>query len=419
MRKNVVSDVVKTNRQSWLLFVVMILIVCATASTNVHAVALGVNKAALNFNDVLRGGYAEDVITVTTDSIDEIQAEVRIEGEAGGWLRFSNETFYFSRDNPYQLHVIMEPPLDTQVQDYAVNLTIITGGLTRSDGKMGTSIRASFRIPIVLHMTGTERISCVGGGVQVFDTEQGRPLDVKVSLINQGNVRINPNISIEIWDKSKNTLLTTSTVEFGSRILPTKTDSATRTFSFNLDPSQYWAKVSVPLCEYDDMQSFDVLEPGGIKDDGELIRIEAQSWAVTGDIIPIKAYFRNKGVRGVRAVLKGTIERADNHQVVKIINTDEYIVGPDATAEIDTFFNPTVGGQYIVTGKVFYNNKLTTERSTLINVNGSPVNSSGTLKFVILIIIIIIILLLLIIIKRRKKQATHPSYQNPSNGQHK
>lgn len=384
----------------------VILIVVLLFSVQVHAVALGVNKATLSFADVLRGGYAEDIVTVTTDSEDMISAELLLDGESKDWFTFSAKVFNFSRDKPYQLHVIVQPPMDTQIQDYRVDMTIITSAIGKDTGtKMGSSTRASFRIPLQVRMSGTERIMCSGGGVQILDTEEGRPLDVKVSILNRGNVRINPNITIEIYDKLRSSLLQNRTVEFGDRILPTLTGTATRSLSMDLDAAQYWAVIRVPMCEYSDLQTFDVLPPGGIKDDGEFIRLEAQSWANTGDIVPITAVFRNKGARGIRAVLKGTIARVDNGQIVKVITSDEYVVDPGVTADMMTYFNPVVGGQYVVTAKVFYNNKLTIERSTLINVNGAPVKSAGGLSTVVIVIVIIIAILFLLILIRRKKDA--------------
>lgn len=386
------------------LFALVVIAMCA-ASSDVGAVALGVNRASLAFTEVLRGGYAEDVITITTDSEDPVQGELLLEGEAAQWLSFSDRVFNFSRDSQYQLRVMVQPPVDTQVLDYYANMTIITSGLGRTGGGlMGTSTRASFRVPVLVSMTGTERLACVGGGLTVLDTEEGRPLEFEVSIVNRGNVQINPNITIEVYDKLRSRLIENVTVDFGRRIQPTRTEVALKSVAFDLDASQYWAMVKVPLCEYADLQTFDVLAPGGIKDDGDLLRIDVQSWANTGDIIPVKAIFRNMGERGVRAVFKGTIVRADNRQIVKVIDSDEYIVAPDTTAEILTYFNPQVGGQYVVNGKVFYNNKLTVERSALINVNGAPVDDGSRFPVVMVgIVIVIVILVMLILIKRKKR----------------
>jgi hypothetical protein len=382
----------------------MVVALLLLVSMQAHAIAIGVNRASISFDDVLRDGYAETTVTVTTDSLEPIGGEALLVGEAAGWINFSSTTFNFSSTQPYELKVFVEPPLDAQVQDYHVNLTIITGEIGRSTGgRMGTSTRASFRIPITIHMTGTELLKCTVGGVQVLDAERGQPLEISASILNNGNVQINPEISVEIFDQLRATSLATRKVEFGNRIRPTVTEQALRTITADLIPGQYWASISVPACEYSTLLTFDVLEAGGIKDDGELIRIDAPSWAETGDIIPINAIFRNKGVRSVRASFRGTIYRVDNEQIAKVINTEEVIVGPDQTAELQTFFNPTIGGQYVVEGKVFYNSKLTGERSTLINVNGAPVGGKRAPVIIYALVIVIILILVLLILIRRKK----------------
>jgi hypothetical protein len=370
---------------------------------NAHAVAIGVNRASLSFTEVLRGGYAEEVIVVTTDSPDLISGEVLVSGEAGEWLNYTEE-FNFSSSQPYNLKIAVQPPIDAQVQSYTVNLSILTGSLARDGGgRIGTATRASFRVPVTIEMTGTERVACTVGGITVQDMERGEPMTVDVSIVNRGNVRINPQVNVEVFDQLRAKSFGTKSIEFGSRILPTVLSSATRQFNFDLQPEQYWAAVSVPECSYSTLVTFDVLEPGSIKDDGDFIRIDAPAWGNTGDIIPIKAIFRNKGARGVRAQFKGTISRIDNEQIVKVINSEEYIVDPGVTAEIQTFFNPTEGGQYKISGKVYYNSKLTSERETLVNINGAPVGQGGTnWTLIVLLLMVVVALILLILIRKRK-----------------
>jgi hypothetical protein len=384
--------------------ILLLLLVCSLQSA--HAVAIGVNRASLSFEEVLRGGYAETTIVVTTDAAEPIGGEVLLTGEAAEWLNFSSREFNFSSTQPYELKVIVQPPSDAQLQTYNVDLVVITGTIARSEGgNMGTSTRASFRVPVQIRVSGTERIECTVGGVSVLDTERGQPLEVQLSIQNRGNVRINPEVTIEVHDQLQAKSLGIKSAEFGRRILPTVTDEASRSFLFDLAPSQYWATVKVPMCGYSTLQTFDVLEPGGIKDDGDFIRIEAPAWANTGDIVPIQAIFRNKGTRGVRASFRGTISNVATDEIVKVISTDEYVVEPGATAEIPTFFNPVVGGQYTVSGKVFYNNKLTIERNTIINVNGAAVSQAGSSRtWAILIVLTIAILIMLILIQRRKRR---------------
>lgn len=384
-------------------FVLLLLIVAPGA----QAVAIGVNKASINFNDVMRDGFARATVTVTTDSVEPVTGEVILEGgEAAQWLRFSAMNFTFSRDNQYVLTVDVEPPADARVQSYRVNMSIITSELHRSSGaKIGTTTRASLGVPIHISMTGNEIARCRVGGVEVMDSSEGEPTEVQVNIINTGNVRVDPDVTIEVYDKLRTSTVGTRSGAFGESILPTLTQKGSIMFNMPLARSQYWATVRVPLCDYSGLHTFDVLAPGEVKDEGEFIRIDAPAWVKTGDIIPISAVFRNKGERTVRANFKGTIKNSQE-DIVKVIDTQQYLVAPDVTANIETFFNPAQGGQYVVAGKIFYNEKLTLEKSSILNVNGPSIFSGASFNTTayILIGLAIAILLLLIMIKRKKSR---------------
>lgn len=383
---------------------VLLLVLC---SAGAHALTLGVNKASISFEDVLRGGYARDTITITTDSVEPIAGEVIVDPAYEGWLSFSARSFNFSRDAPYELHVEVRPPQDARVEAYRINMSILTGELARSSGGlMGTSTRASMSVPVLLSMTGSERAACRVGGARVLDTERGQPVEVSLSVINTGNVRIDPDVSVEIYDQVRSGSLGTESTTFGASILPTLTGTGSRLLPFDLERGQYWAVVRVPLCGFEEMHTFDVLGPGEIKDEGELLSIEAKAWSETGEIIPISAVFRNHGARTVRATLKGTITHIETGRIEKVIDSEEYLVDPGVTAELETFFNPQEPGQYMVTGKVFYNEKLTVEKSAVLNVNGSSLGGGGvSWNAVVLVVMAVIILVLIVLIARAKRRS--------------
>lgn len=389
--------------------IAFLFILCVLFSSQVHAVAIGVNRASVNFEDVLRSGYARETVTVTTDSEELLAGELLLYGEEQEWLNFSARAFNFSRTAPYELVIEARPPADARIQSYRVNMSILTGELSRSSGGLlGTATRASLGVPIFLQMTGTERLACQVAGLRILDAERGRPVQVLLTVFNRGNVRVNPDIEIEVFDKLQENSLDRLTLPFGSSVLPTVSEEKYVNFPFDdLERSQYWARISIPVCGYTNIISFDVLDVGEIKDDGDFIRIDAPSWAETGEILPINAVFRNRGVRSVTASFKGTITRIDNDEIVKVIDTDKYLVDPAATANIETFFNPVEPGQYMVAGRVLYNDKLTVEKSTVINVNGTDLSGSGSFSlrtFFLLLIFVVIIWLLFLIIKRRKEQ---------------
>lgn len=374
---------------------------------SVHAVAIGVNRASINFENVLRDGYAKSEVVVTTDSPETISAQVLLYGdEAAPWINFSARNFTFSRDAPYTLAVEASPPNDAQILQYRINMSILTGELARSDGGLlGTSTRASLGVPIFLTMTGTERLECQVGGLTVPDTERGQSLEVQMTLLNTGNVRVSPDVEIEIRDRFQAQLITKNKAGFGTSVLPTLSARRSVFFPLDIQSDQYWITVRIPQCGYVGVATFDMLDTGGVKDDGEFIRIDAPSYANTTEIVPISAVFRNKGVRSVRASFRGTITLIDTDTIAKVINSEQYLVDPGATANIETFFNPQEPGRYMITGKVFYNDKLTLERNAVLNVGGAAIEGTafGWTTIILLALLLLIIFLLILIIRRKRR----------------
>lgn len=376
-------------------------------------VGIGVNKGRLSFEEVLQNGYAEEYVEVVTESETPILGTYQFEGDIAPWLRVEppDQNFTFSSGNPHKMKVIIEPPTDARLEQYSGGLRVLTGDIGRSTGgKIGTATRAAFLIRIGLGVTGTESLECRVGGVRIQDTEEGQPSDFIASVSNRGNVRIKPVFIVEIFDQYQTELLKNITLEMEDEILPTATDEYVTQLFHELPAGQYWARVRTPLCRGTSLLTFDVFEPGGIVDKGELIRIEAAPWAETGEILPIKAIFRNMGSRTVSARFKGTVTTREGGELVKVIDTDPINVLLGETKELETFFNPTIPGQYIVAGRVYYNKKLTFQKSTVINVNGYPleaVSNYGGLFILIFIIIIVILFLLILIAKKRKRKQRH------------
>ncbi|MBR9693103.1 hypothetical protein GOV07_04205 [Candidatus Woesearchaeota archaeon] len=376
------------------------------------AVGIGVNKGSISYEDVLQNGYAQEVILVTTDSPETIIGTYQFEGGIAPWLRVEPpvDEFEFSRGNPYALTLIVEPPRDARLEDYDGGFRVLTGEILRSDGgKIGTSTRAAFFIKIALGVSGTERLECSMGGVRIKDTELEQPFDFMANVVNKGNVRIQPEFKISIYDQFQEKLVAELAVPMDEEIFPTVTSNFVTQVTYDLSPGQYWATVELPLCGDSTFLTFDVLDRGGVADKGELLRVEAQSWAETGDIIPIKAIFLNKGSRIVSAKFKGTITTRNGGRLVKVIDTDLYNVPPGETAEIETFFNPVDPAQYIVAGRVLYNNKLTFQKGTVINVEGMKLLAAASFggPFLLILFLLIAILVFLILIARKKRRRRH------------
>ncbi|MBU0471011.1 MAG: hypothetical protein KKF89_01015 [Nanoarchaeota archaeon] len=392
-------------------FIIIITCILLLLIPNVLGVAMGVNKAVLNFENVLRGGYAQDSIIISTDSSEDVGIEKIVSGDIEKWVRFEQEELIVNMNNAGILTVIIEPPEDTAVGSYEGELRLLTTPIinTRS-GNIGSAIRTSFMIKIEVQVTGDEIISCTAGGFNIKDAEITFPLEFTASVKNSGNVRIKPDFEVDIWNQDQTQLLSTRKFSYLEDILPTTTKNLNYEIEeVNLDTGQYWADVKSPLCGQTGLITFSILEKGEIVDKGELLSIKNDLWVKIGDIVPIKAVFKNTGSRVESVKLKGTIKLAG--QIIKVVDTDPLDVKPGQTAELEAFFNPKMAGQYIIDLRVLYNNKLTFSKGSILNALPSEefdqrIKQQSVKAWTQVIIILIMIGILFMLIKIKKKKRT-------------
>lgn len=386
---------------SLLVFLCLVIIPYSSAAT------LGVNKLEVNFENVLRSGYAENSVVISTGSPNNIEVYYEARGEIAEWIRFAPESqpVIMNQDTPQRITIIVEPPQDARVDEYEGMIVLLTGPLGEQTGSMGTNIVVAFEIKVKVLITDTQILNCVAGGFSINDVEIGNSLPFTANVQNSGNVRIRPGFEIKVYDKEQTTEVSFFQFTSRSEILPTITGSVSEMISHDLQPGQYWAEVSEPVCDSTSLITFSVLERGGISDMGELVRINNNPWASTQEIVPIEVQFRNLGERTVSAQFKGTISR--DEKIVQVVNSEIIDVSPGELVPLQVFFEPERPGQYKITGRVFYNNKITYEKGSVLNVNPgenySP-DSNVLLYTIILAIIAIIIIFLLLIIKKKKRR---------------
>ncbi|MBN1793320.1 hypothetical protein JW826_06580 [Candidatus Woesearchaeota archaeon] len=382
-------------------------------SCPVEATVIGANKGVLNYENVLKNGYSQELVTLNTDTDFNLSVDYRLEGDIADWVRIEPVTrpFYISRNEPMTLTVIIEPPGDARIDKYAGSIRFITGALGGPDAAFGTSVRTAINLKLGVQVTGQEIVSCRLPEVYMDDVEEGYPLEFYAVFSNRGNVRLTPEFILEFWNQDQTKIVETLTFTADESVLPTVQRRLFKSLPNNLSIGQYWVRITTPVCG-DSGSAFitmSVIERGGVSDKGVLVDIENPTDAEVGDIVPIDAVFTNLGTRIVSAKFKGTITSGSKDNIFKVIDTEPIDVMPGQTERLRTYFNPTQEGQYMIAGRVLYNRKLTFERSSVINIF-----PAGTLKeasFMSLSVIIIMALILIIIIfvfliakKRRKRR---------------
>jgi len=375
----------------------------------VEAAVIGINKVEINFKNVLKNGYAQDIVTLSTDTDYNLSITYRVEGEIANWIRVepSDQPFFINKDSPNLVLIIIEPPSDVKNQHYNGSIRFITGALAGPQGQFGTAVRAAVNIRLGLDVVGQEIVDCRALGFEMDDVEEGYPLEFYAVVTNQGNVKLRPRFVLEFWNQDQSELVKSFDFTLNESLLPTVEKRIFYSISHNLPLGQYWVKIKTPSCgeSGNGFLTMSLIERGGVSDQGELVGIENEPWAKVGDIIPIDAVFKNIGTRVVSAKFKGTI--ASGEEIFKIIDTDALDVMPGETAKLRTYFNPAQQGQYMISGRILYNKKLTFEKSSVLNVNpsGKPPSEGKPLNWsIILVVLVIIIIVLIIFIVRRKRE---------------
>ena len=388
------------------------LLVLALLPVFSQAVVIGANKGVVELKNVLKEGYAQELVTLTTDTSFNLSIDYIVEGEIKDWVRFEpvKNPFYISRDNPYTIAVIVEPPGDAQIQRYTGSIRFVTGALGGTEGQFGTSVRTAININMGVQVTGQQFVSCAVPEVTLNDVEEGYPIEFYAVVSNNGNVRIRPEFSLEFWNQDQSQLVQSMNFTSDEQILPTTQKRIFKSLANTLPIGQYWVRMKTPLCGDSGLgfYTFSVIERGGVSDKGELIRIQNQPDAYVGQIVPIDAVFTNLGSRVVSAKFKGTVTSGSRDNIFKIIDTEPIDVAPGETASLRTYFNPTQEGQYLVNGQVLYNRKLTFEKSSVLNVYpGGPGGvARGLLRptTIMLLMLAIMVVFVILIIRRRKSQ---------------
>lgn len=380
----------------------------------VHAAVIGVNRGVVRYEDVLRGGYAEQTVAVSTDASEPVPIELEPYGEVADWLRFepAEQERLTSRDDPLRLRIIVEPPPDVANGVYTGNVRVLTGTLIRSgdrEGRMGSNIRAALNIRLSVEVTGQQRTACRARGFRIIGAEEGEALDLIFEVENTGNVRIQPEVSITALDQFRERRIAEYSLLTPQQLLPTTTSRFQEPLIHDLAPGQYWATFSAPPCSGSETITFDVVERGGYADQGVFERLSATSYGETGDILPIEGDFRNIGQRVVTAKMRGSITHQDG-TVEKVIDTDQFRIEPGATARFETFFNPQRAGQYTILAHILYNGKVTHERSYILNINGRSFATGQAVSFGSLrhwstqsVIVVALGLLALVLVRRRRR----------------
>jgi hypothetical protein len=386
------------NKKTIFLALIFTLVVTLHQSL-ISATVIGVSPANLTFLNVMRGGYAQNNLIVSSDSQDPTNVTVSSTGNISSWLNFS-KIITLTPNSPYTLTFSVNPPNDIPNGNYTGFLILETapsgGGI--AEHAVGI-IRSTLDVYITVQVTDVQVVQCQASHYSVQSVEKGDDTDFVVNVTNTGNVLLAPRVTVTIWNQDQSQIL--KTLNFvGSQILPTTQKRLDVSFNTGgLDTAQYWAEVSTPDCLGSELLTFDVLEPGAIKADGILLDIFTVPQAEVGDTVPIEAHFKNTGEKDVGAQFEGQITKSG--KVIQLLNSPLSDVSTGQTGTFTFYFTPQSSGDYIISGKVYYSGKVSYEQSATLHVVSQSA-FSYLLPIVYFLLVVLIAFLFVKIIREKK-----------------
>ena len=399
----------KISAKGFMIFLAIMLFVVSAGSVSAASIAL--NPGSLRAENMVREGYAERNVRVTTNE-DSIGVDVAF-GEPGNemndWISLDPEdtSFNIGRGDPHSMRVIVEPPADVPNGNYSTSLVFLTRSEDEFTGVTGAVIDTAVAFRVNVRIVDDEVTNCNVLSTDIRNIEAGNELVNQLRIQNTGNIRFNPSIEIDIWNQEMSRLERTIFHD-ESMLLPTMTDEViVEESSRGLSPGQYFADISVPECGFESTLTFDILEPGSISSDGNLVGIRVPAWNNRSDTIEINPVFENTGERAVTAYFEGLVRLDGN--IVDRLETARLQVEPGVREEFEIFFSSDRPGRYEISGRVYYDNKRTFEKMNRFNIldQYSERDFTQDMEFGsghLLIAIAAAILSLMIMIKNKKKK---------------
>lgn len=384
------------------IFVGLVLIGMLILTNFVSAAQIGISPSQINFKGVLRGGYSERTVTISTDSETKTKVELQPRGDILDWLNFSAMEFEISKETPYLLTISTSPPTGTPNGNYSGYLRVKT---TQQNGEIKEGQATSTVLPVVdllvnVEVTDVEYFECLANNFVINSVEEGENLIFKTSVKNLGNVIINPELKIDIWDSEQLQILKTETYSEVGVIPTTEKEIEIVMNSKGLKIGQYWVDISVIECYASQTLTFDILEEGSLRANGILTNIISNPWIAVGETTIIEAVFMNTGEKNVNSYFEGKISQGT--KTIQLLKSEKInvLTGEDNTYQF--YFTPRKVGRYVVSGRIFYDNKKTFEKATIINVQTEKITLGKVLQVLIYVFLIFGIAFLLYKIRKEK-----------------
>ena len=371
---------------------IITLLLALSISNMACAVSIGAGPSTIFFNRVLKGGYAEDYFSVATSGGENLSCTINVTGAVSDWMTFdSKDHFQLISGEIKRVKVIMRPPIEISNGEYNGKIRVIAAPTAQVESGAGMAVGAGVEINVRAIVVGDQVASIQISNFQIGNTEVGFPSDASITLINDGNVYLNPRLYLNILDETGATIL--KTVEFQiTDVKPTEhRDTSFEVNMSGVSVGDHGVNLTVHATEGLDKYAtgqFKIFPEGTWPLNGTLKDLMVSSKKIDlGNTVKISGVFKSLTPKKTKVQLIGEVY--SNDQIVKTFESKSSNVAPKGEATLETYFTPEKTGKYLIKAYVQYGEEQETQtEAASLEVVGKQQNY--LLYGVILLVVILI-----------------------------
>lgn len=352
---------------------------------------IGVYPAVVMFPDTLRGGEYYTTVGIQNGGPIEHSYTFETAGDTAPWLSFVSpdrttnisEVRVAARGRAQVLVKAVVPP-SVANGAYAGSIRVLTTTSTGPESESsGTGVRLGADVNVNLAVTGTQRIDGQFVDVGASDAESGYPLRIQSSLVNSGNVQVNAIIDVTIADAAGNPVdhfTSTDQILYPNerKQIVTEWDTTGKTLG------ERTAKISIKYADLDlgtkDVR-FSILPVGTFTRRAELADVHLTNTPRAGELAKLVAVFQNTGQIQTKGKFVGELYSGDS--LIASLTSEEQLVLPGGSADLDILTNVPKNGTYTVRGKINYEGRETEGRDFNFKVG----DEGGTSALLLMLIV--------------------------------
>ncbi len=369
------------------------------------AVGVGVFPQTLEFGEVLRGARLTRSLGVINDSDEPRILTFGSTGAVGPWLTASRptdgrvlEALEMAPGERASVNITMVVPDEVSNGSVSGELRVVSNP-TPDNTQDGAEVGVGVVVPVNASVTGTQNLA--GRIVEFFlsEVEAGLPLIGTVTITNESNVTIQPDVSMEVFFDSESVgiveveTLALATGESGTFVAEWPTSGQPE--------GDYTARVEASLSDLrlePRIADFTLLPSGSLSRSGELQTLELDNLPGPGGIAVVNATVVNDGQVETKVRFIGDL-RLEGLVVQPVGSLDRRIL-PDESVVIQLFMDVEREGIYTLSGRADFDGVQSEVRSLTFEVGAEDSIWSRPSTWIIGVGGLVLLALLLVVLIR-------------------